>query len=138
MRWLRPLVLLPVIATVACSDPPITVYRNMLASAQLDYEDGFVEGFTVKSQKVVRALLRLADVYGFDAQNPMRLLDSDDAVAEEIHGDLAVVTVTRNGRERPVLFVKDPEADGAWRVDLSEYEIFLKKGESKYLLEHSD
>ena len=120
-----------------CKSEPIEVYRRMLASAQIGYEEGFVGGFSVRSRSVVKALLRLTDVYGFESRNPLRMLDSDDALAQDVRGDVAVVVAHRAGMERPVLFVRDEEDGGAWRVDLSEYELFLQKGPDRYLDERA-
>jgi len=116
----------------ACKTAPQDVYRDMLASAQIGYEDGFVEGFSKRSRPIVRALLRLADVYGFESRNPLTLLDADDASETEVFGDIAVVTVHRGSFEREVLFVLDPDDEDNWRVDLAEYERFLELGSDKY------
>jgi len=104
----------------------------MLASAQIGYEDGFVEGFSKRSRPIVRALLRLADVYGFESRNPLTLLDADDASETTVYGDTAVVTVRRGNFEREVLFVVDADDENNWRVDLAEYELFLELGSDKY------
>ena len=116
----------------ACKTAPDEVYREMLASAHIGYEDGFVEGFSTRSRPIVRALLRLADVYGFESRNPLTLLDADDASEAAIYGDFAVVTVHRGNFEREVLFVTDPDDDDNWRVDLSEFERFMELGSDKY------
>jgi len=116
----------------ACKSDPDEVYREMLASAQIGYEDGFVEGFSKRSRPIVRALLRLADVYGFESRNPLTLLDADDASEATIYGDIAIVTVHRGSFEREVLFVLDPDDKDHWRVDLAEYERFLEMGNDKY------
>ena len=120
-----------------CKTEPIEVYRRMLASGQIGYEEGFVQGFSVRSRSVVKALLRLTDVYGFESRNPLRMLDGDDALAQDIRGDVAVVIAHRSGVERPVLFVRDEEDGDAWRVDLSEYERFLQMGPDRYLDERA-
>lgn len=130
---LRVAPLLFAIGLGACAEPPMSVYRTMLASAQIGYEDGFVAGFSARSRQPVRALLRLTDVYGFESRNPMRLLDADDALDEEILGDVAVVTVHRGSFERQVLFVKDPDDGDRWRVDLAELERFGRLGYDRYL-----
>ena len=121
-----------------CKDRPIEVYRRMLGSAQIGYEDGFVQGFSARSRAVVRALLRLTDVYGFESRNPLRMLDADDALAEDLRGDVAVVMTERAGIERPVLFIRDEEDGDAWRVDLSEYERFLRLGPDRYFDERAE
>jgi hypothetical protein len=114
----------------------LDVYRNMLAATQVGYEDGFVEGFSKRSQGVVRALVRLANAYGFDEQNPWTLIAGDDGVEQEFLADVALVRVKRGTNAKyQVLFVEDPDDDDAWRIDLDEFERFLDRGRKGYLRE---
>tara|TARA_B100000029_G_scaffold423240_1_gene430332 strand:- start:185 stop:661 length:477 start_codon:yes stop_codon:yes gene_type:complete len=112
------------------SKEPIDVYRDMLAAAEVGYEDGFVDGFSKRSQATVRALLRLSDAYGYSRENPLNIImrpKTTDAVSQKIKGDVAIVRISRKKRRaQAVLFMKDKDSGGAWRVDLSEHEEFVK------------
>lgn len=115
---------------------PIEVYRNMLAATEVGYEDGFVEGFSKRSQGVVRALVRLSSAYGLDEQNPWALVSGDDAVEQEYIADIALVRVKKGSKSKyQVLFIEDPDDDDAWRIDLDELEQFLDLGRKNYLKE---
>ncbi len=121
----------------ACSkSEPIEVYRGMLAATEVGYEDGFVEGFSKRSQGVVRALVRLANAYGLEEQNPWILISGDDAIDQEFVSDVALVRLKRGSNSKyQVLFVEDPDNDDAWRIDLDEFERFLDLGRKGYLQE---
>ena len=113
---------------------PIEVYRNMLAATEVGYEDGFVEGFSKRSQGVVRALVRLSNAYGLDEQNPWALVSGDDAIEQKFIDDVALVRVKKSSNSKyQVLFVEDPDDDDAWRIDLDELEQFIEKGRKNYL-----
>jgi hypothetical protein len=115
---------------------PIEVYRGMLAATEVGYEDGFVEGFSKRSQGVVRALVRLANAYGLEEQNPWILISGDDAIDQEFVSDVALVRLKRGSNSKyQVLFVEDPDNDDAWRIDLDEFERFLDLGRKGYLQE---
>ncbi len=124
-------IVLAVLCVGCGSKEPIDVYRDMLAAAEVGYEDGFVKGFSKKSQATVRALLRLSDAYGYGRENPLNIImrpKTTDAVSQKIKGDVAIVRISRKKRRpQSVLFVKDKDSGGAWRVDLSEHEEFVKK-----------
>jgi len=123
----------------SCSkDEPIEVYRGMLAATEVGYEDGFVEGFSKRSQGVVRALVRLAHAYGIEDQNPWTLIAGDDAVDQEFVADVAFVRIKRGSSAKfEVLFVEDPDNDDAWRIDLDELERFFDIGRKSYLKERN-
>ena len=102
----------------------------------MGYEDGFVEGFSKRSQGVVRALVRLANAYGLDEQNPWTLISGDDAIDQEFVADIALVRIKRGTNSKyQVLFVEDPDNEDAWRIDLDEFERFIDMGRQGYLKE---
>ena len=137
-QWLHTLCcLLIVLSITACGrKEPIEVYRGMLAATEVGYEDGFVEGFSKRSQGVVRALVRLANAYGLDEQNPWTLISGDDAIDKEFIADIALVRIKRGTNSKyQVLFVEDPDNEDAWRIDLDEFERFIDMGRQGYLKE---
>jgi len=113
----------------------------MLASAQVGYEDGFISGFSERSQSIAKALLRMVDVYGFEGEGPLALIDidADDAVSVKTYDDIALVRVARGEDDSyQVLFIQDPQANDAWRVDLGEAELFRSMGLDEYLKDRQE
>jgi hypothetical protein len=83
----------------------------------------------------------MVDVYGLEGQGPLTLIDvdADDAVSVRNHDDIALVRVARGEEDSyQVLFVKDEQSGGAWRVDLGEAELYRSMGLDEYLRDREE
>jgi len=133
--------LLGMVAAVAlmagCDKSPTDTYIEMVTSAQMGDVDGFLDGFSKSSRKLVEAQIALSEAYGMNDLNPYRLLVFD-SVEEEIRADAktavgesyvcpkdcAVLNVMTGRRKRKILMLK---IDDAWRIDLAALEDFWKQ-----------
>lgn len=122
---------------VGCDKSPTDTYIEMVTSAQMGDVDGFLDGFSKASKKLVKAQIELSEAYGMNDLNPYRLLVFDSveqetrASAKETVGksyvcpkDCAVLNVMTGKRKRKILMLK---VDDAWRIDASALEDFWKQ-----------
>jgi len=119
--------------TVACSSSPTDAYNRMVAAAQLDDRESFVESFTENSRHLVAASLALSDDYGPKKSAPYRMLvhtevlDEESGEAEAVPGksgeerDVAYIVVQVAQGKRRIKMVKE---DGDWRIDALDLEAF--------------
>lgn len=115
----------------ACSQSPTEAYTEMSTSALLGDRDGFLDGFTKDSRKLVKALISLSEAYGFRKQNPFELLVFDAVEREEVSedGKKAVLFVRTKNRKRKVLMVLE---DDAWRIDTQELASYWKENKRRW------
>jgi hypothetical protein len=122
-----------------CGQGPTDTYLNMTTAAQLGDRDGFLEGFTPNSRKIVKGMSSLSEAYGFEKANPFKNFVFDRVVKEETYGEgekigsyvcakaCAVLSVeAAKGKQRGVQILM-LETDEGWRIDLAEQQDFWKE-----------
>ena len=55
------------VGIAACSEAPETAYERMVFQAKMGNEEGFLDGFTERSQRLIKAMLALRRTYGAQA-----------------------------------------------------------------------
>jgi hypothetical protein len=123
----------------ACGKDAKQTYVEMATAAMLGDIDGFLEGFSEESKKLVRAQITLSEAYGMEDLNPYELLvfNTVEEIAEFDKGAVpgksyvckkpcAVLKLNNTGkgarkRQAQLLML---EEEAGWRVDTRELELF--------------
>ncbi|NUN12625.1 MAG: hypothetical protein HUU55_03205 [Myxococcales bacterium] len=98
---------------------PTAAFKQTMAAARLGDEEGFLDGFTEDSAKLLRALLAVARSYEFVRLDAYEQLVLADVMAETIDGDTAVLTIQYLNKTRDISMKKDGKT---WKIDAFELE----------------
>jgi hypothetical protein len=126
------LVLVGFLGMAGCSEPPEKAYERMVFHAKTGNEQGFLSGFTERSQKVVKTMLALRRTYGSqssEAADPYLSLVLDkvtkvDKSTEKVRAcqgeskdetNVAVLTVTND--DEIYRKIKMYECEDGWKID---------------------
>ncbi|MFT7582558.1 MAG: hypothetical protein ACI9MR_004240 [Myxococcota bacterium] len=121
-------------STTACdSVGPKGAYYGLATAAEMGDRDGFLRGFTEKSEKLVQAQISISEAYGraYGLQNddPIKQLVFSNVDAVEINDDKAILSVSRGAKKRKILMVND-EARG-WVIDVAKLADFWEEERKK-------
>lgn len=112
---------------------PEEAYYGLATSAEMGDRNGFLKGFTEKSEKLVQAQISISEAYGraYGLQNddPIKQLVFDNVEGVEINDDEAILSVSRGAKKRKILMVKD-ETRG-WVIDVAKLADFWEDERKK-------
>lgn len=98
---------------------PKDAYLRMINAARLGDEDGFLDGFTDDSMKLVKSLIALSRDYDAAQADPYERLVFSEVISEQVDGDQAVLMTQDHRKTREIHMVK---VDGRWKIDAFELE----------------
>lgn len=98
---------------------PTEAFRQTMAAARLGDEEGFLDGFTEDSGRLLRALLAVSRSYEFVRLDAYEQLVLADVMAETIDGDAAVLTIQYLNKSRDISMKRDGKS---WKIDAFELE----------------
>jgi len=116
----------------ACSESPETAYERMVFQAKMGNEEGFLEGFTERSQRLIKAMLALRRTYGAqssEGSDPYLALVMDKVTRVEestekvracdstanVETEVAVLTVTND--DEVFRKIKMYKCEDGWKID---------------------
>ncbi len=118
--------------SAACSESPETAYERMVFQAKMGNEEGFLEGFTERSQRLMKSMLALRRTYGAQSSeeaDPYLALVMDKVTKVEkstaktrvcngtdnVETEVAVLTVTND--DEVFREIKMYECEDGWKID---------------------
>lgn len=98
---------------------PKDAYMRMINAARLGDEDGFLDGFTDDSEKLVKSLIALSRSYEAVRADPYERLVFSEVISEQVDGDQALLITQDHRKTREIHMVK---VEGEWKIDAFQLE----------------